>query len=351
MRYERGIEYSIKALLPLAIIIWLTWYILSLEIIWVPMLFGLLFHIFLSPQITWFQSKGLSESASFWIVYIIFIILSLIAGWLMIEYLQNEFAQLIEKTPEAFGRIKDSVIAYQKDIVRHTPYLKTLDIGEQALDKLRDFAPTAIAATPQYIFNLVLITILTPFFTFFMLKDGSRIVHNIIELIPNRYFEMTMVLLHRIERQMSDYIRGRMIEAMIVTILIIFSIKLFGLSHAGLYGVFGGVTILIPYIGPAIGLLVGLFVAVVEYSTPDMILLVMTILLAVQVIDMIIIAPLAIGMSVDVHPLVVFIGLILGGDLAGFLGLIIAIPVIVIAKIILQESYKTVVVYSYPNKE
>ncbi|MCG8570729.1 MAG: AI-2E family transporter, partial [Spirochaetes bacterium] len=172
-----------------------------------------------------------------------------------------------------------------------------------------------------------------------------------LSLIPNKYFEMSLITLSEVDNIFGNYIRGNLLESLIIAIISIVGFYIIGFPPitALVIGLINGLTNAIPYVGPLIGLVIGLAVCIFKLIPPDYVPLfgieasiigVIIVAIFAQVLDNIAIKPTVIGKSVNLHPLVVILGVMAGSKMFGFIGLLAAIPVIAIIKVVIITLYK-----------
>lgn len=222
-------------------------------------------------------------------------------------------------------------------------------IVEQVTDKLN---MSGISDTVGFIVGLfgdaVIAFFAVSFITFFFLKDEGMFREGIILLVPSEIEEKTGNILNSISRLLRRYFTGLMFEVFMVGLLVTIGLTIAGLAfqHAVVIGLFAGMFNVIPYLGPWIGAAVGLTIAAavninmdfMNYTLP---LLGYTILvfLIVQLIDNILFQPLIYSSSVKAHPLEIFLVILAAGSIAGILGMILAIPVYTILRVIAREFF------------
>ena len=196
------------------------------------------------------------------------------------------------------------------------------------------------------LFSALSNVVIIPFITFFLLKDGPKMKKAIIERVPNRYFEMVLNLTYKIEQQLGGYIRGQVIDAALVGILSIIALKFIGIDYYFFIGAIAGLANLIPYLGPVVGAVPAILVSLMQNPDPSLtpILWIIVAFAVIQLIDNIIISPLVVAKSVNIHPLVVIIVIFIGERLLGVLGMLIAIPVTGILNVIIRET-----IWSFKN--
>ncbi len=168
---------------------------------------------------------------------------------------------------------------------------------------------------------------------FFVLLDGAAMKKALVALVPNRHFENTLLMLHRVDRQISSYLIGTAVENVLVTILVAIPLALLGMPNALLFAVIFGAANVIPFVGPVIGGSAGLLFSLLDPASPPIAALV-AVYVVVHLIDAMVISPLVMGKSLDMHPMTVIVGIAIGGSLAGVVGMLAIIPLIAVGKAI-----------------
>jgi putative permease len=193
-----------------------------------------------------------------------------------------------------------------------------------------------LTSAAGFVVNLAIV----PFITYFVLAEGDIAIKKLIERVPNKYFEMTLNVLNKIQKDLVGYLRGWILDSVIVGILNIIGFYIIGVDYAILLGVFAGISNLIPYVGPFFGVIPALLISLIQrgdFSQAFPILAVTLVL--VQLLDNIIIQPLCFSKTVDMHPVTVIFVLIIGNSLMGIAGMLLAIPIATILKSSAIESY------------
>ena len=194
--------------------------------------------------------------------------------------------------------------------------------------------------------------IVAPAVFFFLLRDGSRIKIGLVRAVPNRLFEPTLAVFADLDRALGGYVRGIFLESCFLGVSVGLLLRVLGVpvGWAILVGLVAGATNPVPYIGSTVALVGGLSFFVVSDSARPLlsairpqnvvIWLVVGILL-IEVLKNSVFEPFVVGESVDVHPLVIFIGVLAGGLLFGLVGLLLALPTITIVKtLVTSASYQ-----------
>ena len=188
--------------------------------------------------------------------------------------------------------------------------------------------------------NFLSLSIVVPFLLFFLLKDGDKMMRAVIRRVPNRFFEMTMSLVNRIDRQLGNYIRSVLIESSIVGLLVWGGLEILGLRFALILGIVNGLLNMIPFFGPLIAYIPTAIVVLITFQPIGWGLFWMVFVLVVaQGIDNILLKPLLISRSTSVHPATVLLVVLIGGRVAGAIGMFVAVPVFSIIQVIVVDLY------------
>jgi predicted PurR-regulated permease PerM len=186
---------------------------------------------------------------------------------------------------------------------------------------------------------LVMLTLI-PFLVYFFLRDSDRFTRQLIEKVPNRFFEMTLSLVYSIDRQLGNYIRSLLIESVIIGILTWLALAVLGVKFALILGILNALFNLIPFIGPILAYFPVGAVVVMTYTPVGLGLIWMVvILLGVQLLDETILKPVVISRSVQIHPVVVLVAVMIGGGIGGAFGMFIAVPVYSILQVIVVDFH------------
>jgi predicted PurR-regulated permease PerM len=163
--------------------------------------------------------------------------------------------------------------------------------------------------------------------------------------VPNKYFETFLTLIHEINQQISNYIRGQLTDTFIVGVLAIIGLYLFGIKYAIFIGAVAGIANIVPYIGPFFGFTFGGLLVLIDTGSIINMLKVVGVLAFVKLLDDIAISPLAVSRSVNVHPLMVIIVISVGGLLHGVWGMLLSVPLYCSMRVSFRILYKGFVEY------
>jgi predicted PurR-regulated permease PerM len=316
--------------------------IYTLKILLVPVVAASFVTYLFDPAIVSMQRRGMERSKAFLVllgvsILGILLMMALAPQWLSLESINANGSNFSDRMEKQLEEIERSVTI-------RLPMLRSMNLTSALNKAAGDFGGRLFNELPSLITSFVLNLILVPFIAYFMVRDGKTLRRKFISLVPNRYFEMSLMMLHRIDGQIGGYLRGRLIECTLVafTQVLAMSIALLFVPQPQILLISGviGATNLIPYLGPLMGAGFGvmLYLGVNGLPISSVYGLLIATLVA-HLVDNIAIAPLVLSHNVDLHPLAVALVLVIGGELLGVLGLLIAIPVAASVKVIVQEVY------------
>lgn len=184
------------------------------------------------------------------------------------------------------------------------------------------------------------------FIAFILLYEKGIVRRQVIKLIPNQYFEVFIAAIYKIETLLSNYLIGLLFQIFSIFCIASLGLSLLGINYALTIAIFAAVANLIPYAGPILGsvfgIAVGLSTTFIGAGTNEIILLVIKIVsvfAVVQLTDNLVLQPLIFSKSVKAHPLEIFMVIFAGATIAGVIGMIAAIPVYTIIKVVYLELY------------
>jgi putative permease len=237
-----------------------------------------------------------------------------------LQALQVDSPKYVEGVTRLLGSVEAKLDFLQRSGIR-------IDLGTQISEKLMPATAGFFASLPNLVKKFLTVMVLAPFFAFFMIKDGRHFSRNLLALVPNNLFELTYNIYHQINDQMGQFVRARLLEAGIVGLVTWIGLMLINFPFTEFLAVFAAVTNLIPYLGPVIGTIPAVILALVNGATPIEMSLLLLVYFVAQLIDAAFIIPVVVAKIVDLHPVTVIVVIIIGAQLMGVVGMLISIPV------------------------
>jgi predicted PurR-regulated permease PerM len=183
--------------------------------------------------------------------------------------------------------------------------------------------------------------LVAPVLAFYMLADWEAIGDKLKEVIPIAWRREFLLMTQEIDAVLSGVIRGQLTVGLLVMVLVSIGLHVIGLDFAVLIGIFAGLLDIVPYFGAVVGAIPALVLALLH--SPGVALKVLLLFFAVHQLEGTVLSPKILGDSVGLHPLTVVFVLLVGGELYGLLGLLIAVPVAAILKVIVKHAMEWIV--------
>jgi putative permease len=310
----------------------------AFSVLFMPLLLSLVLAFLLEPPVSKLSNHFSRTSSIFFVYLFVLCAFLIIAIWLVPRW-QELWGNLGNDIPRYTTQLTESLRQLIEQLHSRFPVFESYDLPAKVRGWGEQLMAAILSGTPQSAMKVGGLMIIVPLFTFFFLRDGKAILRSCTAMAPNRHFEMVHDLSHLVSRQLAHFIRGRILEAIIIGLVITLGLSLTDIRYASILGIFAGVTNLIPYIGPIIGMVPGILIAFVDLGAGPQFwwIVILYILIAQVLIDNFILIPVLISRVSNLHPLWVFFAIIAGGKLYGIIGMIIGVPIVSIIKIALLE--------------
>ncbi|CEI80692.1 AI-2E family transporter [Oceanobacillus oncorhynchi] len=259
---------------------------------------------------------------------------------------RDQFENLMDSIPGMVSTVESWIGYWQENIAL---------VPDQVIDAINNFAndiPGHIESVLNNVFgflgsfigqlvSIIAGIILVPFFLFFMLKDGEKLVPFILQFFSKKKAENLHGLLSKIDNVLSSFIQGQLLVSFAVGILLLIGYLIIGLEYAVVLALFGMMMNVIPFLGPYIAVVPAILVA--GFQDPMNIIWIAIIMFVAQQLESVFISPNVMGQALNLHPLTVITVILAAGSIAGFLGILFAIPVYAIIRTIVIHFYQTFV--------
>lgn len=305
-------------------------------IVQVTVIAALLAYI-LAPFASYLESRGMSRTLA---TTVVFVCTSLFLGIIAVLFLPPTLQQLGRlQTGQIVEQAERMLFELQQNLEARYDLFSSLnvDLIGEVKNRLWGFFERSIANMPglmSIITNLVLI----PFMLFFFIKDSRTFRKQLIDMVPNRYFEFSLNVIQKMDTQLGNYLRGQFFVALVVGSLSTLVLWLLHVDFFLVIGPLAGLANLIPYVGPVFGSLLAIAASIITTGTVNTVPWIIISFSLIQLIDNVLLQPLILARNVRLHPLTIMLAILIGGQFFNLVGLILAVPVTAIIKVIIQET-------------
>ena len=304
-----------------------------------PFIIGAFITYLLHPVIEWLHEKGLHRGLAVALIFILFfggIGYGFYKGTpVFIEQLE----ELTESAPELSNQYRDW-IQYIQEKTKEWPknMQEKVDHGIESFEVKMDGLLTKVIKGAMGIVNSFLIIMLIPFISFYMLKDINAVKKATAFITPAKWRDSGSLFLKDVNLSLGSYIRGQLLVCFIIGLISTLLFWVFHMKYPLVLGIIIGITNVIPYFGPIIGAVPAVIIA--STISVKMLFIIAIIIIVLQFLEGNILSPFIVGKSMHMHPLFIMFALLLGGEVGGMVGMIIAVPLLSILRVALLHLRK-----------
>jgi len=267
---------------------------------------------------------------------------------IIIPLIQNQSLLIVERLPSIVDNLRTTTEPWLKAKFGISFAIDSAHLQEiisknwkTAGSILGDVLQTA-GTNSMALIGVVANTLLLPVVLFYLLRDWDEFIAGIGSLIPRHLIEKTTDLAREIDQMLAEFMRGQLTVMLIMSVFYSIGLWLAGLDNALPIGIIAGLLNFVPYLGPALGMGLALLVGALQFNTFSQIIPVLGVFGIGQLIESNMITPKLVGERIGLHPVVVIFALLAGGQLFGFVGVLLALPItaaIAVALHHIKDSY------------
>jgi predicted PurR-regulated permease PerM len=312
----------------------------------VPLFFAFLVAYALDPFVDRLEEMQIPRSAGALLVMagiVAFLVtVTVYAIPLFVDEVRSAAAELPSQMKSLEARSEPWLYSSFKIKLPHTmsDVLKT--VGERLQGEIPGTLSTAALAlfgTLSYV-AVALSALIVPVFALYLLIDFDRIVARVGDLIPRRWHESVASVAREVHKTLGSYIRGQVTANIVLAALYATGLRLVGIRLAVPIGVLTGMLAFVPYLGFSLGLVLALAMSLLDWQGIGTVLGVVVVMGCVQLLDGLVITPRIVGRSVGLAPLEVLLTMMAAASLFGFFGVLLAVPLGAVIKILVRRSVK-----------
>lgn len=334
----RARDISLFWLAVIAVFIGFIWLFQS---ILTPFILGMVIAYLLNPLVLKLEGEGWPRWAAVLLLLVTFMMILAAAFSFLLPVLLREGAQLIGDLPTWIDTAQTKIIEQAAKFgVTLAPSSDSIveNIQGQAGQILQGakgvFA--GVVAGGAAVFSFISFVFLMPIVAFYMMLDWPRMVAKMDELLPRDKAPTVRDLMNETDRTLAGFIRGQLTVCLILGLFYGIGLTLIGLRFGFVIGMVAGILSIMPYVGSAFGLFMSVAVAWFTTCSPMMVGAALVVFGIGQFIEGNFLTPKLVGNNIGLHPLWVIFALMAGGSLAGFVGLLIAVPVAAVIGVLVR---------------
>lgn len=338
----------VGALVAFALVV--LWVLRTLESVTTMLMVSFLLAYLIDPVVRRLESLGLRRSVAVGSLLLCtglaFVVFLLFVVPVMVE----EIVGLVQKAPRYWTVVQNSIMSALQALHVEPPK-NWGDATALIAAKWQQLAPgvskiaDSIGAAALKVFSstlglvtIVIHLILIPVLVYYFSMSFDQIKNSVVDLIPSYLRGEIVEKLQRIDRALAGFVRGQLVICTILAALYSIGFLLVGIDVPIFLGVSSGYLFMIPYVGTVVALVGGAFLAFVKHGDLAHPLFVVAWISVVQLLESYVLTPRIVGEAVGLHPLTYILALIIGAQLFGFVGLLLAIPSAAALKVLIETA-------------
>ncbi len=326
----------------------------------IPILIATMIAYLLDPVVDRLEKYGISRKGAILSLTLFAAMIIVVGMLLIVPAIDRELRSAAESLPRYLDAFKREVVPFLHDKLGEIFPQAALTVdellgeGREAVSRIPldvwNYALKTMAATFKGTLSLVISIIgflIIPLYVYYILKDFDSFKEGIFSLIPPRSRTAVLEKLSEIDEVLSAFIRGQVMICIILAVLYSAGLFVIGIDLALVIGIFSGAAFIIPYVGTILGVSAASAMALLQFHDLRHVVYVFFLYGGVQVIEGFLITPRIIGEKVGLHPLAIILSIIIGGELFGFMGILLAVPAAASLKILAVGALQSYMESSY----
>jgi len=310
-----------------------------------PFVAGMALAYMLDPVADRLEERGLNRHAATIVILVVAVILLALLLLLVGPVVFNQLGDFIQRLPSTIEQLQGLLSSFLD-----SRWAQFLGLDSESLrSSLSRFMTSGTAVITTLVpslwsgglalINILSLFIVMPFVAFYVLRDWDKMIARIDALLPRDHADEIRQLARQIDRKVAAFVRGQVLSGLILGVFYAVGLFIVGLNYSLLIGLVAGLISFIPYAGFAVGFVISIVVALVQFW-PHWISLVavVAVFMLGQLLEGYVLQPRLLGSMVGLHPVWLLFGLFAFGLLFGFVGLLLAVPAAAAVGVLVQHG-------------
>ena len=342
-RFFRRLQWG----LVLAVVFWL---LMELGAILVPFVLALLLAWLGDPLVDRIERNGRSRVTGVVLVFTLMLLLVALALLILVPMLDRQVAALADALPTIGEWITGTAVPWIEEntgiaLSAWADPQRLIDLTSEYWEQVGGFASTMLGYVQRSGFMVITWTVnlaLLPILTFYFLRDWDQLVAKVARMVPRNHIATVSRLARESDERLGGFLRGQFLVMIAQGVFYAIGLQLIGLRLGILVGLIAGLISFVPYLGAAVGALLMLLAALVQAQGIDWQLLILgtAVFTAGQLLESYVLTPRLVGDRIGLHPVAVIFAVMAGGQLFGFVGMLLALPVAAVGNVLISYAYE-----------
>ncbi len=293
------------------------------------------------------ETYRLSRTNAVLVVFSVMTMILVLVLLLLVPLLESQVEHFLSNLPAYITWINETVIPWtQKRFhsgIRPVNFSQIINLVKSHWEQAGGIAAALVSSVSQsggviaeWLMNLLLI----PVVTFYLLRDWDDLIEKIRDLLPRRIVPTTTKLASEVDIVLAAFVRGQFYVMLALGCIYSIGLWMTGLDLALLIGMLAGLVSFVPYLGSIVGIVVACVAALVQFHELIQLVPVAIVFVIGQSLEGMVLTPMLVGDKIGLHPVAVMFAVLAGGQLFGFLGILLALPVASIIMVLLRHAHE-----------
>ena len=337
--------FSDEEAVVLAVLLFLAFTaVLTLGGMLAPVLAGMVLAYLMQGLVVSLERMRVPGGVAVGLVFALFMGLLLVFMVVVVPLLWHQLITLFNELPGMLAKWQTLLLLLPErypHLVSDEQVLQAIEVARGEIGKFGQWALTFSLSSLPLLVNIMIYLVLVPILVFFFLKDRQMIGQWVRGYLPRERALITRVA-HEMNRQIANYIRGKVIEIFICGGVTYVAFVVLDLNYAALLALLVGISVVVPYVGAVVVTVPVFLIALFQWGWSDQFIYLMAVYGIIQTLDGNVLVPLLFSEAVNLHPVAIICAVLLFGGLWGFWGVFFAIPLATLFKAVLD---------AWPRKE
>ncbi|MGE0171310.1 MAG: AI-2E family transporter [Oligoflexales bacterium] len=311
-----------------------------------PLLISFGFTYLLFPTVKWLEKRNIKRQYAALGVFALLTTIFLATLIVVIPSIVRDLREMMQALPDTILNLAHKLetwlasvgidVSLDKESLTDMIKEGVSDVDMQAVKPLGSGVRTALSSIVAFFLTLLNI-LMFPLFFFYVICDYEMLSQEFKSLIPLPWLGHVERFLATVNRVLSGFIRGQGTVVVILSALYILGLLAINVKFGAVIGFFTGLLSFIPFVGPSFGLIVSSLVSLGTGAEPSQFIKIAILFGIIQILETYVVTPRLVGNKVGLRPLTTIIAVIIGGNLFGFWGILLAVPIFAVAKSVFYD--------------
>ena len=324
------------------------WLLYLLSPILMPFIIGALLAYLGDPLVDRLEKTRLSRTLSVCVVFTIMTLLGLLLLLIILPQLERQITGLVTRLPQFISWTQENILPRLSTLLGLEPGALDLGVIKEAFtNNMKDISGimgrmlVKLTQSGQLVLVWFAYLTLIPVVTFYLLRDWDVLVGKVHDLIPRPYEKLASKLARQCDEVLAEFMRGQFLVMLAQAILYTIGLWIVGLEFFLLIGMLAGLVSFVPYLGFIVGIGVASVAGFMQFHDIIHLIYILIVFGVGQAIEGMLLSPLLVGDRIGLHPVAVIFAVMAGGQLFGFVGVLVALPVAAVIVVLLRHIHES----------